>query len=888
MLAVLLAGFWFGGVSIAAEASIWGVSYDSLVDAIAQANGKTVKLENNVSLTNTLMIENTTMTLDLNGYNIEKTNWNVIFVGTNGNLTIEWTWFVWIPTDNNDGTAIVVKSWWKATINNWSYQGWTAVYAYGTDSEVTINSWNFIGTKSWNRAAIHSVVYSLITINWWIFTAQPTDSWKPQKVIYAWANTNKCNTPSTTDANVYIPWKIIVNGWYLKWRFSRSNLWEYEIKSWTLEPYQDKTAWVWCDYNACTSGSTADPVSCKDVPGVTSMLNEWYVATPKTAWVYIISYDPVATIWENGYSTVTWAIAAATEWQTVEILKAWTYDLPATISHKITIEWAVAGVKFAHGVTSTTDQIISTINEDVIFSWITFVFNWSAAQHHFAQADGKKIIMNNCIIDGIFHVRWAVDFIWCTFKREEATPLATNLYNLHLNYWNVNFDSCTFTNNNSKNINIAYWWDATYNIDFKNTQFSYTVWDPNKPAVLIHEVYKKIDYRYPNLGSVDTYTTWGIDYVKWKWNITFDSATKVNSTYGSTFVWGSQLFGLEDVYSENGVPAQGSSTEELYGSTNWWEVVVSINWTTVYSTPKHGQTWAVTFDWTWAVEVADGAKVAQPADPSKSCYHFDEWQLNGVAYDFNSVVTGKLALTSKWTYTCWWGGGSSKKTSTTKVDDNKTTTEEVNTEDKTEENNDEAKTEETLPQLASQEELQNPEAQDWYDNEWDQQEVLEYGLTREMHNAYEFAVRAGITTMPSATEADMLSPLNRIAMAKMLVYYAINVLWMTPDTSKEVPNFWDVSEQLNKDYGNAVTLAYQLGIMWIGITDFRPFDEVPRMEFATALSRMLYGTADGEGDNYYEPHLQKLMSEWIITNDNPRLEELRGYVMIMLMRSANK
>ena len=78
MLAVLLAGFWFGGVSIAAEASIWGVSYDSLVDAIAQANGKTVKLENDVSLTNMLMIENTTMTLDLNGYNIEKTNWTEI------------------------------------------------------------------------------------------------------------------------------------------------------------------------------------------------------------------------------------------------------------------------------------------------------------------------------------------------------------------------------------------------------------------------------------------------------------------------------------------------------------------------------------------------------------------------------------------------------------------------------------------------------------------------------------------------------------------------------------------------------------------------------------------------------------------------------------------
>ena len=50
---------------------------------------------------------------------------------------------------------------------------------------------------------------------------------------------------------------------------------------------------------------------------------------------------------------------------------------------------------------------------------------------------------------------------------------------------------------------------------------------------------------------------------------------------------------------------------------------------------------------------------------------------------------------------------------------------------------------------------------------------------------------------------------------------------------------------------------------------------------------MLFGLADGEGA-YYETHLAKLLEEEIITNDNPDLQELRGYVMIMLMRSANK
>ena len=39
-------------------------------------------------------------------------------------------------------------------------------------------------------------------------------------------------------------------------------------------------------------------------------------------------------------------------------------------------------------------------------------------------------------------------------------------------------------------------------------------------------------------------------------------------------------------------------------------------------------------------------------------------------------------------------------------------------------------------------------------------------------------------------------------------------------------------------------------------------------------------------DKYYTTHLAKLKAEWIISNDDPKLKELRWYVMIMLMRSA--
>jgi hypothetical protein len=45
-----------------------------------------------------------------------------------------------------------------------------------------------------------------------------------------------------------------------------------------------------------------------------------------------------------------------------------------------------------------------------------------------------------------------------------------------------------------------------------------------------------------------------------------------------------------------------------------------------------------------------------------------------------------------------------------------------------------------------------------------------------MNNAYEFAHRMGITTINSIDKANMGGELTRIAMAKMLSQYAINVL----------------------------------------------------------------------------------------------------------------
>ena len=160
--------------------------------------------------------------------------------------------------------------------------------------------------------------------------------------------------------------------------------------------------------------------------------------------------------------------------------------------------------------------------------------------------------------------------------------------------------------------------------------------------------------------------------------------------------------------------------------------------------------------------------------------------------------------------------------------------------------------------------------------------VAEY--SEEMQDAYDFAYKNGITTMDSIDQADMEGNLTRIAMAKMMSQYAINVLDKIPDNQKKC-TFDDVSQELEWSYHSWATLACQLWLMgkgWAG--KFNPYSIVTRAEFWTVLSRLLYQWEDGD-PLYYAPHLAKLKEEGIIKNDDPNLKEQRGFLMLMLMRS---
>jgi hypothetical protein len=121
-------------------------------------------------------------------------------------------------------------------------------------------------------------------------------------------------------------------------------------------------------------------------------------------------------------------------------------------------------------------------------------------------------------------------------------------------------------------------------------------------------------------------------------------------------------------------------------------------------------------------------------------------------------------------------------------------------------------------------------------------------------------------------------------MAKMMVNYSKEVLGITPDTSLPCA-FTDIAGE-SAELKGYIIQACQMGLMGVGITAFNPGGVVTRAQFGTVLSRALYGTTNEGGTPYYLNHLKALKDNGIITNIDPDLQEIRGYVMLMLERAG--
>jgi hypothetical protein len=142
---------------------------------------------------------------------------------------------------------------------------------------------------------------------------------------------------------------------------------------------------------------------------------------------------------------------------------------------------------------------------------------------------------------------------------------------------------------------------------------------------------------------------------------------------------------------------------------------------------------------------------------------------------------------------------------------------------------------------------------------------------------YEWAYDNEITTIDSFALADPDWYVKRWHMAKMVVNYAVNVLWKVEPQylpAKCIFNDRNV-EWESQEIKTFAQRACALWIMWIRIDKFYPKQLVSRAEFGTVLSRLLWGSEydiinPSDNTPYYRKHLEALKREWIMTQiDNP-------------------
>jgi hypothetical protein len=182
---------------------------------------------------------------------------------------------------------------------------------------------------------------------------------------------------------------------------------------------------------------------------------------------------------------------------------------------------------------------------------------------------------------------------------------------------------------------------------------------------------------------------------------------------------------------------------------------------------------------------------------------------------------------------------------------------------------------------------------------WDEEINREELYWKEVVDAYKWAYKNWLTTMSTIQDADPDWYLLRWHMAKIVVNFMINVLWMKlptviPDHCKnwnDDPTIWESDEI--KWYA---TISCALWVMWIDMlnNEFLPNDIVSRAEFGTVVSRVLwwntFNVVHTPLTPYYKLHLNQLKNNDIMTQINKPLtvKELRKRVWLVFKRVSEK
>ena len=751
------------------------------------------------------------------------------------------TWIIsYSTTWTTNGNVIATLTWLSesVTITN---NGWSSNYTFTDNGTFTFNFSDAAGNTGSTTATVNNIDKS-----WVYWTINYSTTWITNGNVIATISLNRTGT-------------ITNNGWSTSYTFTWNGTFAFT--------YIDVLGNTW------STTATVNNIDKVAPSGVVSYSTTW--ATNGNVIATLTWLSESVTITNNGWSgnyTFTWngtftfnfVDAAGNTWSTTatvnNIDKSW---ISWTIAYSTTL--ATSGNVTATITLNKTGTIINN-------GWSTsYVFTWNGNfTFNFVDAAGNTwsttATVNN--IDKVAPT-WVINYstTWTTNGNVIATLTWLNeSVSITNNGWSSNY---TFTWNGSFTFNFV---DVAGNTG-STTATVNNIDNTPLPVidVSINTWSSTSAFTWGAIVLTGTTSTWATFW--WTWEIIIYARGSLDNslsfvTSGTSILasWRDSTLSAPTItadtwmaqFGETWVPSQDTSTmtRQIVTTIKAWSDISSLYITGAYFKISYkvdagisGNILKIIRSEDWNVRESNTPDAQCILDSNKICTFYTD--------RLSYFATIKETL--KQTNSGWGGGGWGGSSSTTT---NPTTT--VNT-----------WTNNLTWTIVS-------------NNSWNINTT--WGILPDYMTAYNWAFENGITTKPTIQQAKIDKPISRAEMAKMISQYAVNVEYKIPNPAEKC-NFKDISK-VTPDLIPYIKEVCQLGIMGRNSDgtvspNFNPYGLVTRAQFATMLSRVLYGNVyDTTKWNYRDKHMQTLYNKGIIKAMNPIIYEQRWWIFLMLYRSS--
>lgn len=847
-------------------AKLWNSCYTDVNLAIQNVTeeNNVIIIQKDTTITTKIVVDDKTVVLNL--------NWN----------KIDW---------NEDGKTILLKKW-NLTITNWVIDAW---------------DWNQVINVCWSSdsSAVDNAVLDItedVVLEWeyWIILRQ---AW------YWMCENNAAHNNKGYWATINFSWESSWNIWVL-WNITEWNSvinieWniDYEVDDWAA------VAWQWTSTININDGAEISWITAIEVARATLNINWWIITATGT---------PTSEHFNNNWTTIVWAaIAIAPYTKSAEVLvniNSWTISSQEG--------WNAIIISNAHSNSSKTEDELN------------WELNESTNVHLSIPEDSEAIFSGALKL-----VKEFVEIKWWTFSDTVPTEYLSSdasisVVDAEAKIWNIEYKTLADAIEASKD------WDTIGLLkDVEVKWESYDSTNPNSDVSLKITNKNNITIEWQNnTVKYDQKPTWVSNWANFLFKIYGSTVTlsglEITNSLWAIIIWENSNVTLNNVNLDwndwywidtkswltslvlNNVTRtdglivnndckidweNNCEVEPLWNKLSWTTLLTWVK-ASEYNTSYTDEAWYVKYSYIpvytikfvnedWKTVISEkqyaywtlAANIVKPtatkASDSNNTYTFKSWTPE--IADVTTWATYKAVFTSSPRVATWGGGGGGSSYSAPKKEESKVTTWTTNTWSNNEEINLgwEVK-DETTSNVTSSNSAEPTITDADIKTFWDEQ-----------IEAYKWAFKEWITTMDTVEKARLDQKLTRAELAKMMVVYIQKVKKITPLKTDE-PKYSDVDSSL-WDLADYIKLAYQYQIMGIdgsgnALNEFNPNGLVTRAEYATVFSRVLFWSKYNQSEwPYYEKHIAALKAAGILTKDDPTADEYRGWVMLMMYRSAN-